>query len=1225
MYRRHFIPTLIGVQYFSALVALLTLIVGSQNASAQSQLAQDVYAIFEASCLNCHGPDGAFRETLLMEYSELIDGGTVVPGNPDASELYKRLLGNTERGVQMPFGQPQLPAQSIEVVRRWILAGAPEWTTTRITDSRFISPDEVLDTIDTHLNTLSAFDRPFARYFNFTHLYNAGESAAILAEYRKALNKLINSLSWGITITNPEPIDREQNVFYIDLRRYEWDRNNGWIQIEQVYPYHIEFNTQASLRNQLARIQQLTDTTIPMINADWFIATASSPPLYNEILSLPATDKQLEERLEVDVTDNILTAPGIRVARAGFNNSGVSNHNRVVERHTSRYGAYWKSYDFAGSAGNQNIFTHPLAFAHDGGEIIFNLPNGLQGYYLVDGNGFRLDEAPVSIVSNPAASDPTVRNGLSCIGCHIEGMKEIDDQVRTVIQETTNPAYNKNHALRLYVEDNMMDTLVMTDTVRYQRALQLTGGDITDIEPVSRFHEAFHRTIDATHAASAVGLPTETFLEKIRTNAGFQEVGLLVLDSENGSVKRDAWTSNFQDIVEALDYPLGIDQVVIDTRPDLLPGRPVEIPDPNLKALLEETLDTKRITVDDMSKLIELNAKNQGISDLTGLEFAINLEALNISENLITDLSPISKCTNLRRLILWPVGNGDLTDILPLSNLTKLELLKVKNSNIRDISALEHLKNMRELQFYSSRINDISVLANLTKLERLTLGHHSATDINPIKGLTNLVQLNLSFHQIGDLSPLKNLTQLESLTMVGREALTNIEPLKHLTNLTFLKLRFNFKNIHVSDISPLEGMTKLKLLEIFESNLTDISPLENLINLESLFLSYNRISDITPLARLSRLRALHLQHNNIKDFTPIAEVRKGLKEFIWHDNPGYPTLGYTLSRTPTVFGTFVLDITANLYNLSGWQFDIAFDASMLEAMDITEGDLLKSDGGTTFFQSGRIDNTKGSIDGLIAGRMSETGVGGNGSLVRVTFKAKSQGNTNLTLQNLILGSATGDSIPVDTPDISITIAGQHLVGDANRDGVVNILDLIIVAQQLGKRQAANSPIDINGDGIVNIFDLTLIAQGIGAAAPSIATDRVTAPMVQSWIAEARLADDGSIAFQEGMCNLETLLASLLPDQSALLPNYPNPFNPETWIPYRLAVPAEVTLTIYDMNGGTVRRLELGHQPAGIYQSRNRALYWDGRNGRGESVASGLYFYTLRTGEFTATRKMLIRK
>ena len=126
------------------------------------------------------------------------------------------------------------------------------------------------------------------------------------------------------------------------------------------------------------------DCEVPFLHVDWFVATVSLPPLYHDILDLPETDRELEARLEVNVVENIRNAAGRRVWRAGFNDSGVSNNNRVLERHTSRYGAYWKSYDFAGSVGTQNIFTHPLSFTHDGGEIIFNLSNGLQAYYLVD-------------------------------------------------------------------------------------------------------------------------------------------------------------------------------------------------------------------------------------------------------------------------------------------------------------------------------------------------------------------------------------------------------------------------------------------------------------------------------------------------------------------------------------------------------------------------------------------------------------------------------------------------------------------------------------------------------------------------------------------------------------------------------------------------------------------------------------------------------------------------
>ena len=102
-------------------------------------------------------------------------------------------------------------------------------------------------------------------------------------------------------------------------------------------------------------------------------------------------------------------------------------------------------------------------------------------------------------------------------------------------------------------------------------------------------------------------------------------------------------------------------------------------------------------------------------------------------------------------------------------------------------------------------------------------------------------------------------------------------------------------------------------------------------------------------------------------------------------------------------------------------------------------------------------------------------------------------------------------------------------------------------------------------------------------------------------------------------------APLTPAETALFPNYPNPFNPETWIPYQLTEATDVKLTIYDVSGREVRRWALGHRPAGLYRSRGRAAHWDGRNQIGEKVATGLYFYTLTTGEFTATGKMLIQK
>ena len=212
--------------------------------------------------------------------------------------------------------------------------------------------------------------------------------------------------------------------------------------------------------------------------------------------------------------------------------------------------------------------------------------------------------------------------------------------------------------------------------------------------------------------------------------------------------------------------------------------------------------------------------------------------------------------------------------------------------------------------------------------------------------------------------------------------------------------------------------------------------------------------------------------------------------------------------------------------------------------------------------------------------------------------------------------------------------GYHpsaLPGDLNHDGIVNILDLVLVASQFGTTgpQAA----DLNGDNTVDIRDLVLVANALSNAAAAPSAKQPTAALVNTWLqlAQQNAADtvgtslpDG-FSYERGIQVLEQLARALTPDTTALFANYPNPFNPETWIPYQLSKPAEVTIRIYATNGNVVRTLPLGHQDAGMYKNRSHAAYWDGKNELGETVASGLYFYTLTAGDFTATRKMIIRK
>ena len=240
----------------------------------------------------------------------------------------------------------------------------------------------------------------------------------------------------------------------------------------------------------------------------------------------------------------------------------------------------------------------------------------------------------------------------------------------------------------------------------------------------------------------------------------------------------------------------------------------------------------------------------------------------------------------------------------------------------------------------------------------------------------------------------------------------------------------------------------------------------------------------------------------------------------------------------------------------------------------------------------------------------------------------SAADANLTPDLLTYYGDSGDISTVGVGIVINDISSQYTEYDINQDGVVDIRDLVIVAARIG--QSGPNPADVNGDGLVNIQDLILVAGAIGqtSAAPSLQPASVamlTVADIQEWLTAAQGLDLADVKLQSGIRFLEQLLEVLIPQQTELLPNFPNPFNPETWIPYRLAEDAFVILTIYDQRGVVIRRLNVGHKTAAVYETRSSAIYWDGKNEVGDNVASGIYFYTLTAGNYTATRKMLILK
>ncbi|RKU06669.1 hypothetical protein C6503_25510 [Candidatus Poribacteria bacterium] len=369
------------------------------------------------------------------------------------------------------------------------------------------------------------------------------------------------------------------------------------------------------------------------------------------------------------------------------------------------------------------------------------------------------------------------------------------------------------------------------------------------------------------------------------------------------------------------------------------------------------------------------------------------------------------------------------------------------------------------------------------------------------------------------------------------------------------------------------------------------------------------------------------------DGNTIASTSSDKTILLW-DFTAYPIVSISPdSVTPSTIGeelTFDLKIT-NSKDISGYQATIEFDPEAFEYIETTYGDYLSEGVPVQPILNQHLGTVK-----LASLSLSGIGSNGDGTLATIKFKVNAIRTSKLSLRDVILSDNEGNESyawidgaqilkTATTEDSDCSVTNTK---DVNKDCVVNIQDLVLVATHFGR--GGGNVADVNSDGRVDIIDLVLVAGAFGdtATAPAVYADTqamITTDDVQQWLRAAHKVNLPDSMYQRGMLTLEQLLTVLIPKNTALLPNYPNPFNPETWIPYQLVEPAEVTVLIYSANGPLIRTLALGHQPAGIYRNRDRAAYWDGTNEAGEPVASGVYFYTLLAGDFRATRRMLVIK
>ncbi len=684
----------------------------------------------------------------------------------------------------------------------------------------------------------------------------------------------------------------------------------------------------------------------------------------------------------------------------------------------------------------------------------------------------------------------------------------------------------------------------------------------------------------------------------------------------------------------------------------------VDIPDANLRTAVEEALVKPagaQITRADLATLINLTARNKEIRDLTGLAFANKLQVLDLRNNVIDDISELAELTELNNVQL---GENALIDISPLDGKITLEVLTIDNNSISDLSPLSGLIN----------------------LEILNISNNVIDDLSPLSGLIRLVDITMHNNPPADLSPLVGLISLRFFRSVNTRIL-DLKPLASLPKLRFISIN----NGEIQDLTPLTGLTGLKELHFTNNNIKDILPLASLTGLTRLTLNHNEISDISSLATLHNLTFINLENNDILDFLPLnAAIRRGAV-ILRNNNPGFIVEAPKI-RGPWLWVIVPTgELSGSEAAKSGTDFlEQATDGTITEEMVATQGAVRGTSVGNKEWKIGELPRRGGNnINELV----NEIGLGIDDINHHVAYGSIILDSPSEQPSTMFIGS--GDSVKVwlngelihenavdrDADDYQDTVGvvlkrGENFLlvavyegkgwwsgffgldpaaefsvripnyrapvphrADLNGDGRVSILDMLEVAFYFGKEiKPENSFIDLNNDGVINISDLIVVAQHLGTQTDIEESAPLSPAIVKNWIALAWDEYDGSIEFQKGIMNLENLLVSLTSEPSgniiektALFANYPNPFNPETWMPYQLAMPSEVVMTIHSATGKVVRTLTLGHQPAGIYKTQHRAAHWNGKNEQDELVSSGIYFYTLTAGDFTATRKMLIVK
>ena len=800
--------------------------------------------------------------------------------------------------------------------------------------------------------------------------------------------------------------------------------------------------------------------------------------------------------------------------------------------------------------------------------------------------------------------------------------------------------------------------------------LTLYNNSISDISPLSGLTNLTFLTLNTNRVSDITAISGLTNLTGLTLyNNSISDLSPLVSNTGLGAGETVDVRENPLNTVSINTHIPALQQrgveVLFDAPPPVT-SPAVNIPDPNLRAAIETTLGKTTgasITVADMKTLTSLTARNANISNLTGLEHATNLTRLALFNNHISDISPISGLTNLTFLTL---NTNRVSDISPLSGLTNLTGLTLYNNSISDLAPLVSNTGLGAGATVDARMNPLNTASINTHIPTLQQrGVTVSFDAPPpvTSPAVNIPDANLR----AAIETTLGKTTGASITVADMETLTsltarnanisNLTGLEHATNLTDLDLINN----NISDLAPFVSNTGLGTGVIVDVtgnplNVASISIYIPILQQRGVTVHLNTLTSIqfdlsvpkgTSLIHVPlKVTAVDGAAQTITSITDLYDALGGASTvnfLITYNSQTQEWLTYlsTLNRdTPADAiltddkGIFVSMKTPTSIHLSGTPLGENGSSTItlhpgLNVVGLPLNDSRISRVSDLFTLDGIQDNVPVIIltdngDFKTVGRAGDPGdievTGGQAFILNAqqaaTVAISGEGWTNgsdTTAAPLVGNSLLQRGI---TPALALRGA---IVDEATRFKVEGFR---VTVKNLSTGRAVTGMTSAEGVG----YQLTVVAVETGRAAQIGDILEITAQSPHPLIGVEPLrytitAED----VKQSLIQLPDLILYEIPSDTELLQNYPNPFNPETWIPYRLAADAHVTLTIYDTAGQVVRTIDVGHRVAAVYESRSKAVYWDGRNEVGEPVASGVYFYHLSAGDFASTRRMLIIK